>query len=397
MRGMDNSRIFPHIQNKKSASSRGERMVYEKFAKPLLFRLSAETAHHLVVGGMKVFGKTPGGAQLLRGMYGVAPAPELAVDLFGIHFPNPIGLAAGLDKNAAAARAFCSLGFGFIETGTITPRPQPGNDRPRLFRLPADEALINRMGFNNIGIEGMADNLRRAGAQPIPLAINIGKNKTTPNESAEEDYRACIRGLYSYGDFFVVNISSPNTPGLRNLQHGEELRRLLAAVTEEMEQQRREADSRHAATAPAKPVLVKIAPDLSEADLEDTIAALAANPGIAGVIATNTTIDRPSLSGPYAGETGGLSGKPLKTRATETIRRICRLTSGQLPIIGCGGVASAADAYEKIKAGASLIEVYTALIYQGPGINRKLNKGLSELLRKDGFTHISQAVGCEAQ
>jgi dihydroorotate dehydrogenase len=378
-------------------------MVYEKFAKPFLFRLSAETAHHLVIGGMRVFGKMPGGTQLLRGIYGVAPMPELAVDLFGIHFPNPIGLAAGLDKDAAAVEAFCSLGFGFIETGTITPQPQPGNDRPRLFRLPADEALINRMGFNNIGIEGMADNLRRAGAQPIPLAINIGKNKSTPNESAEEDYRACLRGLYPFGDFFVVNISSPNTPGLRNLQHGEELRRLLAAVTDEMEQQRRKVDSRHAATAreaataPAKPVLVKIAPDLSEADLEDTIASIVANPGIAGVIATNTTIDRPTLFGPHAAESGGLSGKPLKSRATETIRRISRLTSGKLPIIGCGGVASAADAYEKIKAGACLIEVYTALIYQGPGINRKLNKGLSKLLRKDGFTHISQAVGSEAQ
>jgi dihydroorotate dehydrogenase len=371
-------------------------MVYEKLAKPLLFRLSAETAHHLVIGGMKFFGKTPGGTRLLRGMYGVAPTPELAVNLFGIHFPNPIGLAAGLDKNAAAVEAFCSLGFGFIEAGTITPRPQPGNERPRLFRLPADEALINRMGFNNIGIEGMAENLRRAGARPIPLAVNIGKNKTTPNETAEEDYRACIRGLYSYGDFFVVNISSPNTPGLRSLQHGDELRRLLTAVTDEMEQQRRSTASRNAATAaPAKPVLVKIAPDLTEADLEDTIAAIAANPGIAGVIATNTTIDRPALSGLHAGESGGLSGKPLKARSTETIRRISRLTDGNLPIIGCGGVASAADAYEKIKAGASLIEIYTALIYQGPGINRKLNKGLSELLRKDGFTHISQAVGCE--
>jgi dihydroorotate dehydrogenase len=366
-------------------------MLYEKIAKPLLFGMSAENAHHLVISGLEMTGRLPGGTAMLEKMYGIEPVQELTVDLFGLRFSSPVGLAAGLDKNAAAVPGFSSIGFGFMEVGTITPEPQPGNDRPRLFRLPEDEALINRMGFNNVGVQAMAENLRKAANQRrIPVAVNIGKNKTTPNELAERDYQACIRGLYDYGDFFVVNISSPNTPGLRNLQHGDELRRLLTAVNEENRlQSERRRDKR-------KPVLVKIAPDLSVDDLAFTIETIA-NSGVAGIIATNTTIDRAGLTSLHSGETGGLSGKPLRQRATEVIRSIYRLTEGKIPIIGCGGIFTAEDAYEKIRAGASLVEIYTALIYKGPELNRELYLGLQKLLRRDGFSHISEAVGADVQ
>ena len=325
---------------------------------------------------------------MLHSLYGVKESPELSVDLWGLHFSNPIGLAAGLDKDAKAVAVFSSVGFGFIEVGTVTPKSQPGNESPRLFRLPADFALINRMGFNNQGALSMVENLQKVHNRKIPIAVNIGKNKITPNEQAAEDYQECIRQLYPYGDFFVVNISSPNTPDLRNLQHGEELTTLLSAVMEEMNrQQTRYQDA-------GKPVLVKIAPDLNELELE-TIIETIMNSGVQGVIATNTTLSREGLTDRLAAETGGLSGKPLKNRSTEVIRQIYKHTKGKLPIIGSGGIFSSEDAYEKIRAGASLVEIYTALIYEGPEINRKLNEGLKMLLQRDGFTHISQAVGSE--
>ncbi|MBO9608964.1 MAG: quinone-dependent dihydroorotate dehydrogenase [Paenibacillaceae bacterium] len=364
-------------------------MLYERLLKPVLFQMSAERAHHLTIGGMHKLGRLPGGTGTLRGMYGVERDPALAVNLWGIDFPHPVGLAAGLDKNAEAVRGFAAIGFGFMEVGTVTPKPQPGNEQPRLFRLPPDKALINRMGFNNVGAERMAVHLRAAGKQPIPVAVNIGKNKTTPNERAEDDYRECLRKLYACGDFFVVNISSPNTPDLRNLQHGDDLRRLLAAVKDEMAQQAK----RHGETE--KPILVKIAPDLTEAELPymaDTIA----QSGVSGIIATNTTLSREGLTHGNRGETGGMSGLPLTSRSTDVVRRLYRLTEGKLPIIGCGGIFTARDAYDKIKAGASLVEVYTALIYEGPGLLRTLNAGLAELLRKDGLKHLTQAVGVES-
>jgi dihydroorotate dehydrogenase len=365
-------------------------MLYEKLAKPILFRMSAETAHHLTVGGLSVLGKMPGGSRLLELGWGIPDAPELHVECFGLSFKSPVGLAAGLDKNATAVPSFSSIGFGFMEVGTVTPRPQPGNEKPRLFRLPEDEALINRMGFNNVGAQVMASNLRRAGRRKIPLGINIGKNKTTPNERAEEDYRACIRELYGFGDFFVVNVSSPNTPGLRSLQHGDELRRLLDAVNGEIKAQaERVGDG-------GKPVLVKIAPDLNDDDLAFSLETIIAC-GVSGVIATNTTIGRDGLRNPLAKESGGLSGKPLRRKATEMIRRIYSLTEGKLPIIGCGGIFTAEDAYEKIRAGASLVEVYTALIYKGPAINREIHRDLRALLKRDGFRSISEAVGTDCR
>lgn len=350
--------------------------------------MDPENAHHLTINGLSMMGAVPGGKQLLKAMYGVSYSPALAQTLWGIDFAHPVGLAAGLDKNAKAVPGFSQLGFGFMEVGTITPRPQPGNEQPRLFRLPVDQALINRMGFNNVGVDEMARNLQKAGKRTIPVAINIGKNKTTPNEQAEEDYRACIRALFEYGDFFVVNISSPNTPDLRNLQHGNDLCRLLDAVTEEMQLQ--EEKHRH----PGKPILVKIAPDLTDEELELTVRTIKES-GVSGIIATNTTLSREGLVHANKGEAGGLSGRPLTKRSTEVIKQVYRLTEGKLPIIGSGGIFSAEDAYDKIRAGASLVEVYTALIYEGPGLLGRLNEGIAALLKRDGFTHISQAIGAD--
>lgn len=361
-------------------------MLYRRMAKPIFFKMDPERAHHLVIDGMNSAARLPGGAAALKAMYGVTETPDLAVDLFGLHFPTPVGLAAGLDKNAQAVTGFSSIGFGFMEVGTVTPKGQPGNELPRLFRLPSDEALINRMGFNNEGAEAMADRLRRLSNRPIPVAVNIGRNKITPNEEAHEDYRRCIRTLYPYADFFVVNISSPNTPDLRSLQHGSGLAFLLEQVKEEMAVQGAERGS--------KSLLVKIAPDVTEAELEAMIETLA-NAGVDGIIATNTTVSRDGLTHRNAGETGGLSGKPLRDRSTEIIRQIYRQTGGKLPIIGSGGIFDSRDAYAKIRAGASLVEIYTALIYEGPEVNRKLHAGLRRLLKADGFGHISEAVGAD--
>lgn len=362
-------------------------MLYRHLGKPLFFKLDPEKAHHLVINGLHKAAKIPGGTSMMRGMYGIPDSPELSTDLFGLRFPSPVGLAAGLDKNGEAVDGFSAIGFGFMEVGTVTPKAQPGNDSPRLFRLPPDEALINRMGFNNLGAEEMAKSLGSLKSRHIPIAVNIGKNKVTPNEEAHHDYEKCISVLYPYADFFVVNISSPNTPDLRNLQHGSELAILLDAVMKEMSKQA-------ALTGSSKSVLVKIAPDVNDAELEYMIDTIQ-NSGVSGLIATNTTLSREGLSHSNAKEMGGLSGKPLRERSTEIISRVYRQTSGRLPIIGSGGIFTADDAYEKIRAGASLVEIYTALIYEGPEVNRKIHRGLKELLRRDGLSHISEAVGAD--
>ncbi len=362
-------------------------MLY-RIAKPLLFRMDPEKAHHLIVDGMGAAARIPGTGALLSAAWGVAETPDLAVDLFGLHFAHPVGLAAGLDKNARAVAGFSRIGLSFMEVGTVTPVGQPGNEQPRLFRLPPDEALINRMGFNNEGADAIAGRLGRIKRRRIPIAVNIGKNKTTPNERAEGDYRACLQKLYPHADFFVVNISSPNTPDLRALQHGDELLALLSAVKEEMNVQAERSGG------PVKPILVKIAPDNTDDQLAYMAEAIVRS-GISGVIATNTTISRERLTHPHAGETGGLSGRPLTQRSTEVIRTLYRLTSGKLPIIGSGGIFDAGDAYEKIRAGASLVEVYTALIYRGPGLLRSIHRGLRERLKADGFSRITEAVGAD--
>ncbi|RMH95922.1 MAG: quinone-dependent dihydroorotate dehydrogenase, partial [Calditrichaeota bacterium] len=292
---------------------------------------------------------------------------DLRREVFGLSFPNPVGLAAGFDKNARVYRQMGRLGFGFVEIGTVTPRPQPGNPRPRLFRLPEDEALINRMGFNNEGVEAVAARLRR---RPKGLIIggNIGKNKTTPNDRAVEDYEICFRKLYDQVDYFVVNVSSPNTPGLRALQEKGALRELL---------QHLQALNRRMSSP--RPLLLKIAPDLTPGQLDDIIEVVQET-GLAGVIATNTTVERRGLrTSPRKlqaiGE-GGLSGRPLRERATEVIRYLHRASGGAFPIIGVGGIHSPEDALEKMEAGASLIQLYTGLIYRGPGLVGEIKRRL---------------------
>lgn len=363
-------------------------MIYKRLAKPMLFQMDPERAHHLIIGGMTMASAVPGALASLRAMYGVPRMPELEQEVCGLRFPHPVGLSAGLDKNGTAAEGFDAIGFGFVEVGTITPQPQPGNDKPRLFRLPEDEALINRMGFNNVGADKMAASLTRARMR-VPLFVNIGKNKSTPNELAHEDYVKNIAKLYSVGDAFVVNVSSPNTPGLRNLQHGEEMRKLLEQVVAERKRQSN-SDARM-----EKPVFVKIAPDLTPEELEGTVEAVMAS-GVSGIIATNTTLSREGLTHANAKEAGGMSGRPLKERSNEIIRSVYRLTDGRLPIIGSGGIFTADDAYEKIRAGASLVQVYTALVYEGPGLVRQLAEGLCDRLKRDGYANVAQAVGAGA-
>ncbi|WP_293909801.1 quinone-dependent dihydroorotate dehydrogenase [Deinococcus sp.] len=354
--------------------------------KPLLFRLDAERAHHLTMTASAWAGRVPGlGAAL--GRLNQPTAAALRQTLWGQVFASPLGLAAGLDKNAEAVAVFSNIGFGFLEVGTVTPRPQAGNPAPRLFRLPEDGALINRMGFNNHGLEALSAHLR--GHHAVPIWANIGKNKQTPNEQAQGDYRAGVRVLAGVADGFVINVSSPNTPGLRALQHEGELYSLVRAVLNEAEA------GRIRTLRPALPVLVKLAPDLSPDDFAASVDA-AARAGAHGLIVSNTTLGRAGLTHPHQTEAGGLSGRPLGTRSTQLVREAYRLTGGTLPIVGVGGVFSAQDAYAKIRAGASLVELYTALIYAGPGLPRQINAGLLKLLRRDGLTHISQATGMDA-
>jgi len=318
--------------------------VYASVLKPLLFRLDAEDAHHLGIGALSLLDGALSLAKRLRG----PDDPALERTFFGVRFPNRIGLAAGLDKNAEALVGLFAMGFGFVEVGTVTPRPQPGNDRPRLFRVPEHHALINRMGFNNAGAHAMASRLVELPWRPAPVGVNIGKNKDTPNERAHEDYAACARILSPLADYLVVNLSSPNTPGLRALQEPEALRRILQATRAE---------------AGGKPVLLKIAPDLED-EAVDAAIAVAVSEGAAGLIATNTTITRPFIHP----EAGGLSGQPLFMKSTHVLSR-CR---GRLPAIGVGGVFTPEDVKAKLEAGASLVQIYTGLIYEGPGLVKRL-------------------------
>ena len=324
--------------------------LYSDIVRPCLFQLDPETAHHLALTGLKL---TP--APIIRALFGASV--EKPVRLFGLTFPNPVGLAAGMDKNAEALRAWEALGFGFVEAGTVTARAQPGNDKPRCFRYPPQQALINRMGFNNPGAEAVArtlTKLKSSGRWPkIPVGMNIGKSKVTALEDAPSDYAASFRQLLPFGDYFVINVSSPNTPGLRQLQD----RDSLAAIVRTL----KSIDA-------SKPLLVKIAPDLSDDAVKD-MASLAEAEKLDGLIATNTTLDHSSVP---AGQdqTGGLSGSPLRSRSTEVLRILRANTA--LPIIASGGVMSAESAREKLDAGASLVQIYTGFIYRGPGLIRDI-------------------------
>lgn len=341
--------------------------MYHALVKPLLFKLDAEKAHHLVFNNLKRAYKLPGARALLRSLYDFRH-PNLEREVFGLPFSNPVGLAAGFDKNAELTDELGALGFGFVEIGTVTPRAQPGNPAPRLFRLPPDGALINRMGFNNDGAAAAAARLRHRHDRNLLIGGNIGKNKHTPNEHAAHDYVACVEALHEVVDYFVVNVSSPNTPNLRQLQEREPLIALLQQVQE-----------RNQTLPTPRPLLLKIAPDLTDAQLDD-ILLIARETNLSGLVATNTTTARTGLATPAdrvaAFGAGGLSGRPLRQRATEVIRYLSHRSRGQLPIIGVGGIYSAADAREKLEAGASLLQLYSGFIYEGPGLTKQINQAL---------------------
>ncbi|WP_257667111.1 quinone-dependent dihydroorotate dehydrogenase [Parapedobacter tibetensis] len=338
-----------------------------KLVKPLLFSLDPESAHYTVAGGLRSFCKLWGSKRLLKSIYGFDD-PKLEREVFGLKFKNPIGLAAGFDKNAEYVGEMAALGFGFIEIGTVTPRPQPGNDKPRLFRLRADEALINRMGFNNQGVDVAASRLSRLkDRQGLIIGGNIGKNKATPNADAVDDYVTCFDALFDVVDYFVVNVSSPNTPGLRDLQEKEPLKHILNTLQLRNDKQ-----------GVSRPILLKIAPDLTNSQLDD-IVEIVQETGIAGVIATNTTISREGLkdSRHLISQTGGLSGAPLTKRATEVIRYLATKSDHGFPIIGVGGIHSAEDALAKLEAGAALVQLYTGFIYEGPGLVRRIGRKIA--------------------
>ena len=335
--------------------------------KPLLFLFQPEKAHHLTITLARIGFGIPIVGWLLKKYYTVEDK-SLERKLFGLTFKNPVGLAAGFDKDGKYFRLMSNLGFGFIELGTVTPKPQIGNPQPRLFRLKADEAIINRMGFNNEGVGALVERLKKGKPKNLIVGGNIGKNKVTPNENASDDYIYAFEQLFPYVDYFVVNVSSPNTPNLRDLQEKEPLTKLLSLL-QDLNQQKDKP----------KPILLKIAPDLTDTQLDDIID-IVADTKIDGVIATNTTISRSGLKESDASikaiGNGGLSGQPLTSRATEVIRYLSQKSNGKLTIIGVGGIASAKDAQEKLDAGAALVQIYSGLIYEGPALIRRINKAL---------------------
>jgi dihydroorotate dehydrogenase len=340
--------------------------------KPLVFKLDPERAHTLTVAALKTL-PLPRAA---------APAPQLRSCAFGLDFPSPVGLAAGFDKNAEVPDAVLKLGFGFAEVGTITPLPQAGNAKPRLFRLMEDRAVINRMGFNNDGLAAAVAKLKSRHGRPGIVGVNVGANKDSADRIA--DYVTCIKAVLPCADYVTINISSPNTPGLRALQSRDALMDLIGRCV---------AARGLATQGDAKtPMLVKIAPDLTDDDVAD-IAEIALATGIDGLIVSNTTLARTHLVSRHAAESGGLSGAPLFEPSTAMLRKLAQATAGKIPLVGVGGITTAAQAYAKIRNGASLVQIYSGLVYEGPGLAARLNAGLAELLVRDGFSTITQAVG----
>lgn len=345
-----------------------------RFVLPALRLLDPESAHTATLLGLK-----SGATKFVRS----CPDDEaLGVELFGLHFPNPVGLSAGFDKNAEVPDAMLGLGFGFVEVGSITPRPQSGNPKPRIFRLSQQRAVINRLGFNNHGHDAALKRLQARASRKGVVGVNLGANKDSDNRQA--DYVRGVETLGPVSSYITVNVSSPNTPGLRALQGPEELASLISDV-----------DAARQALANRPPVLLKIAPDLIQEEIED-IAAVVQESAIDGLIVSNTTIgERDKISGVHAGETGGLSGGPLFDLSTAVLRDVYRLTKGELPLIGVGGIGSGADAYAKIRAGASLVQLYTALTFEGPGLVTRIKRDLVKLLKSDGFTSIVEAIGAD--
>ncbi len=337
--------------------------MYKSLLRPVLFRFDPEKVHYFTFSAIRFLNSIPGMPSLLKSMYEVND-PRLEREVFGLKFKNPVGLAAGLDKDAKLYKELGGLGFGFIEIGTLTPKPQEGNPKKRLFRLKEDGGIINRMGFNNGGVADAVERLKKnpKGKGHVLIGGNIGKNKVTTNEDAVKDYEICFDALYDYVDYFVVNVSSPNTPNLRELQDKEPLTQLLQTLQD-----------KNTAKPVQKPILLKIAPDLTDSQLLDIID-IVKTTGIAGVIATNTTISRDGLISENQKEMGGLSGKPLAKRSTEVIRFLSEKSNKAFPIIGVGGIHSAEDAMEKLEAGASLVQLYTGFIYEGPALIKAINK-----------------------
>jgi dihydroorotate dehydrogenase len=348
--------------------------MYKWLIRPWLFLIDPEKIHHFVFRILKLQNNIPGIRSLINKRFNYYH-PDLKKEVFGLTFQNPVGLAAGFDKDARLIDELAALGFGFIEIGTLTPLPQPGNEKPRLFRLPEDQALINRMGFNNEGVTAAVDRLKKRKSNII-IGGNIGKNKITPNESAADDYATCFDVLFPYVDYFVVNISSPNTPGLRDLQDKEPLRNLLLHLKQ-----------LSSTKSVYKPMLLKISPDLSDGQLDDIVQILKETK-LDGIVATNTTISREGLkrdrSEIEAIGNGGLSGAPLRNRSTEVIKYLRQNLGSQFPIIGVGGIMSPEDALEKIRAGADLVQLYTGFIYEGPGLIEKINKSILREKSKQG-------------
>ena len=342
-----------------------------RLLKPALFALDSETGHRLALTGLK--------ALPLRGPMPVPGA--LGITVAGLDFPNPVGVAAGFDKDAEVPDALLGLGFGFTEVGSITPLPQAGNPKPRLFRLVEDEAVINRMGFNNGGAEAALARLRARAGRPGIVGVNIGANKDSADRIA--DYAIMARKMAPFSSYLCVNISSPNTPGLRALQDESALTGLLDAVIAARDE-----------TGSTAPIFLKVAPDLEPADI-DAIARIALDKRLGALVVSNTTISRPALRSHHAGETGGLSGAPLRALATQRLRDFRKATGGAIPLVGVGGIASAEHAWERIRAGASLVQLYSAMVYEGPGLGARIVKGLEALMRRDGFATIAEAVRSE--
>lgn len=365
-------------------------MLYQTLIRPLLFRKDPEESHEMILAALAR-------AEIVSGVidrfYRVNDA-RLSVRLGPLEFSNPVGLAGGFDKNAVAPKAIASFGFGFMEIGAITAQAQPGNPKPRLYRLPEDQALINRLGFNNHGAVAIAvklEAMRSRGVLPkIPLGMNIGRTKIVETKDAVADFLACFERLYPYGSFFTLNVSSPNTPNLRDLQERNLLRDLLNAI----QQKNRELGTRLGSAA--KPVFVKIAPDMEFSQV-DEITEVAVDAQLTGIVATNATaFMRETLKSRNGPEPGGLSGRPITARVTGFVAHIFRQTGGRMPVIGVGGIFNAQDAYEKIRAGASAVQIYTGWIYEGPGAVKRINQGLCRLLERDGLKRISDAVGVDA-
>jgi dihydroorotate dehydrogenase len=365
-------------------------VLYKNFVRPLLFRGDPEKTHDRTLALLSSMASLEG---VLERLFSVSD-PRLRVKLGPLTFPNPVGLAAGFDKNATAVRAVAGFGFGFLEIGAVTALAQPGNPKPRLYRLPEDDALINRLGFNNEGAAKIAERLSglRHNGRPlkIPLGVNLGRSKIVETKDAVGDFLSAFEQLFAYGDFFTLNVSSPNTPQLRDLQE----KRLLQALLHAIQEKNAELARRRA--GPPKPVLVKIAPDMQFSQVDDIVeVALAEN--VSGIIATNATAFLRETLASGSREPGGLSGKPLRALATSFVRHLYRALDQKLPIIGVGGIFTAEDAYEKIKAGASAVQIYTGFIYEGPAAVKRINEGLLRLIERDGYQSIAEAIGSQNQ